>query len=64
MVTPSMLLMDRNAWGPPESHSFCFEDQAGACFSKTAVGSHGHTFPLSSLSVGEMIDFGWKLLRT
>jgi len=53
--------MDRNAWLRRRAIRF-FQDKPGV-FSKL-LSVHTGTLPLSSLSVREMIDFGWKLLRT
>jgi len=61
LMSRLMLLMDRNAWSAGEPF-VCFEDKPGV-FSKL-LSVHTGALPVSSLSVGEMIDFGWKLLRT
>jgi flavin-dependent dehydrogenase len=56
-----MLLMDRNAWVCRRALRL-FENTPGI-YSKL-LSIHAGAFPLSSLSVAEMIDFGWRLLRT
>jgi flavin-dependent dehydrogenase len=56
-----MLLMDRNAWVCRRTLRL-FENTPGI-YSKL-LSIHTGAFPLSSLSVAEMIDFGWRLLRT
>jgi flavin-dependent dehydrogenase len=61
LMSRLMLLMDRNAWVRRRAIRL-FEDKPGV-FSKL-LSVHTGALPLSSLSVGEMIDFGWKLLRT
>jgi 2-polyprenyl-6-methoxyphenol hydroxylase-like FAD-dependent oxidoreductase len=61
LMSRLMLIMDRNAWVRRRAIRF-FQDKPGV-FSKL-LSVHTGTLPLSSLSVGEMIDFGWKLLRT
>jgi len=61
LMSRLMLLMDRNAWVRRRAIRL-FEDKPGV-FSKL-LSVHTGALPVSSLSVGEMIDFGWKLLRT
>jgi flavin-dependent dehydrogenase len=55
-----MLLMDRNAWVCRRALRL-FENKPGV-FSKL-LSIHTGALPLSSLSVAEMIDFGWGLLE-
>jgi flavin-dependent dehydrogenase len=61
LMSRLMLLMERNAWVRRRAIRL-FEDKPGV-FSKL-LSVHTGALPVSSLSVGEMIDFGWKLLRT
>jgi flavin-dependent dehydrogenase len=61
LMSRLMLLMDRNAWVRRKTLRL-FESRPGV-FSKL-LSVHTGALPLSSFSVGEMIDFGWKLLRT
>jgi flavin-dependent dehydrogenase len=56
-----MLLMDRNAWVCRRALRL-FENKPDV-FSKL-LSIHSGALPLSSLSVREMMDFGWGLLRT
>jgi flavin-dependent dehydrogenase len=61
LMSRLMLIMDRNAWVRRRALRL-FEDKPWV-FSKL-LSVHAGALPLSSLRVGEMIDFGWKLLRT
>jgi flavin-dependent dehydrogenase len=61
LMSRLMLLMDRNAWVRRKALRL-FESKPGV-FSKM-LSVHAGALPLSSFSVGEMIDFGWRLLRT
>jgi flavin-dependent dehydrogenase len=56
-----MLLMDRNAWVCRRALRLC--EKKPDVFSKL-LSIHSGALPLSSLSVREMMDFGWGLLRT
>jgi flavin-dependent dehydrogenase len=61
LMSRLMLIMDRNTWVRRRVIRL-FEDRPGV-FSKL-LSVHTGALPLSSFSVGEMIDFGWKLLST
>jgi len=60
LMSRLMLIMGRNAWVRRKTLRL-FENKPGV-FSRL-LSIHTDALPLSSLSVGEMIDFGWKLLR-
>jgi len=60
LMSRLMLIMDRNSWVCRKTLRL-FENKPGV-FSKL-LSIHADALPLSSLSVGEMIDFGWELLR-
>jgi hypothetical protein len=60
LMTRLMLIMERNAW-VRRSALRLFENHPGV-FSKL-LSIHTGALPLSSLGVGEIIDFGWRLLR-
>ncbi len=61
LMSRLMLIMDRNDWVRRRAIRL-FEDRPGV-FSKL-LSVHTGALPLSSFRVGEMIDFGWKLLST
>jgi flavin-dependent dehydrogenase len=61
IMTRLMLIMERNAWVRRRALRL-FENEPGL-FSKL-LSIHTGALPLSSLGVNEMIDFGWRLLRT
>ncbi len=60
IMTRLMLIMERSAWVRRRALHL-FENNPGV-FSKL-LSIHTAAIPLSSLGVGEMIDFGWRLLR-
>jgi len=55
-----MVIMDRNAWVCRRTLRL-FENTP--CIYSKLLSIHTGALPLASLSVAEMIDFGWKLLR-
>lgn len=59
MMTRLMLLMDGNAW--VRSRALRLFKRRPKLFSKL-LAIHTGDLPLSSVGVGEMIDFGWKLV--
>ena len=59
LMTHLMLLMERNTW--VRRRALCLFENKPGLFSKL-LSIHAGALPLSSLSVGEMVDFGWKLL--
>jgi flavin-dependent dehydrogenase len=60
IMTRLMLLMERSPWVRRRALRL-FENKPGV-FSKL-LSIHTGAVPLSSFGVGEMIDFGWKLLK-
>jgi len=61
LMSRLMLIMSRNSWVRRKALRL-FEDMPGV-FSKL-LSIHTDALPLSSISVEEMIEFGWKLLGT
>jgi flavin-dependent dehydrogenase len=59
LMTHLMLLMERNTW--VRRRALCLFENKPGLFSKL-LSIHAGALPLSSLTVGEMVDFGWKLL--
>jgi len=60
IMTRLMLLMERSTWMRRRTLRL-FENKPDV-FSKL-LSIHTGALPLSSLGIGEMIDFGWKLLK-